>query len=597
MLVASFVTALLVTSAGASLSGTASAAMATCQVNPGQGASWTLADMQKASDGHALRGAIHDMGADIFYKNGIFGQYRYGGPVDIALIDSGVNPMPGLNTGNVVQGPDLSFESQSPNLAHFDSLGHGTMLASLMVGRDAANPTLSDTQTAWGLTGIAPKARVVSVKVADSQGAVDVTQVIAAIDWVVAHAHDPASASNPTGFNIRVINLSYGVVANDPWQADALSFAVEMAWRSGITVIAASGNGGAATYRFSPGLTSPAYNNDIIAVGSYDNNGTPKTFDDTTGKVLTNGGDDFMPPYTSGASRANPRIPDVVAPATHITGLHSMGANMDTEIQSACYASSDPAHYPMTVFGPNDRFVHASGTSQAAALASGAAALMISQYPGLTNDNIKHALQTTAYGAGLGVNLSGAGEINLAKDFVTTPSDFSQNYHSTTNGTSYDDARGSSILTAVPPAGTVCTPSCTLSGNTDIFGKPLSPTWQYNADIGVLNGVAESSWRNGVSATGMPYQMWLGTPLLGTGFVADSYMPKDAFGNNVLVWGGYPWAAKNWAGLAWTTDPNHYWSVTTSGVGYFSASPYPWTRFSLTGSDWTSFSLRDNEWL
>ena len=51
-------------------------------------------------------------GATTFWKNGYTGQ-----GVDVALLDSGVLPVEGLTTPNkLVIGPDLSFESQLPNL-------------------------------------------------------------------------------------------------------------------------------------------------------------------------------------------------------------------------------------------------------------------------------------------------------------------------------------------------------------------------------------------------------------------------------------------------------------------------------------------------
>jgi subtilisin family serine protease len=42
--------------------------------------------------------------------------------VGVALIDTGVAPVPGLTTGNVVNGPDLSFDSQDPAKRYID--GH-----------------------------------------------------------------------------------------------------------------------------------------------------------------------------------------------------------------------------------------------------------------------------------------------------------------------------------------------------------------------------------------------------------------------------------------------------------------------------------------
>jgi serine protease AprX len=50
--------------------------------------------------------------------------------VDVAVIDTGVTPVAGLNgSGKVINGPDLSLESQNPSLQYLDTNGHGTFMA------------------------------------------------------------------------------------------------------------------------------------------------------------------------------------------------------------------------------------------------------------------------------------------------------------------------------------------------------------------------------------------------------------------------------------------------------------------------------------
>src|SRR3954449_4498076 len=124
------------------------------------------------------------VGAHASYSAGYTGK-----GIGVALIDTGVAPVPGLTSGNVVHGPDLSFDSQQPDFAHLDAYGHGTHLASIIAGRDAVGTAKSYT-SATRFNGIAPDATLVNVKVGASDGAVDVTQVIAGIDWVVEHRND-----------------------------------------------------------------------------------------------------------------------------------------------------------------------------------------------------------------------------------------------------------------------------------------------------------------------------------------------------------------------------------------------------------------------
>ena len=109
-----------------------------------------------------------------------------GAGIDVALIDTGVVPVDGLRwPGKVINGADLSFESQAENLRYLDTYGHGTHLAGIIAGRADNVDNIASTNSG-DFVGMAPGARIVNVKVADAHGAVDVTQVIAALDWVVS---------------------------------------------------------------------------------------------------------------------------------------------------------------------------------------------------------------------------------------------------------------------------------------------------------------------------------------------------------------------------------------------------------------------------
>ena len=62
-----------------------------------------------------------------------------GSGIGVALIDSGVSPVPGLDgAGKIVNGADLSFDSQAESLRYLDAYGHGTHMASIIAGNDGA---------------------------------------------------------------------------------------------------------------------------------------------------------------------------------------------------------------------------------------------------------------------------------------------------------------------------------------------------------------------------------------------------------------------------------------------------------------------------
>jgi serine protease AprX len=344
---------------------------------------WPTAVYDAAGDPYSLHNQIRAMGAPEYWRAGYFGaDRRTGRPIDIALIDSGVAPIAGFDAGNVVDGPDLSFEAPAasagtPNreIVQSDTFGHGSHLAGIIVGRDDPDPSSGDGHVPFGwddpakFTGVAPAARILNMKVADSQGAVDVSQIIMAIDWVVEHRQDPA-----LGLNVRVINLAYGVLARDDTVRDALTNALAEAWRAGIVVVVSAGNEGQPEQ--DARLLSPASDEDFIAVGAHD--------------VGTMRSTDF-------SSKGTGRRPDLTAPGNHVMSLHVVGSAADDEIAHACREEvADGGNWSSPVFGPRGRFVRGSGTSQAAAMVSGAAALVLSKDPDLAPHEVKRHLVRTA---------------------------------------------------------------------------------------------------------------------------------------------------------------------------------------------------------
>jgi serine protease AprX len=309
------------------------------------------------TDAGSLYTTTVQTGAQAYWNAGYTGK-----GIDVAVIDTGTAPVPGLATaGKIINGPDLSFESQSPNLRYLDTYGHGTHMAGIIAGRgDAAVAGRYAGDTA-NFLGMAPDARIVSVKVADAMGAADVSQIIAAIDWVLQN-------KTTGGLNIRVLNLSFGTNTNHPYTIDPLCHAVEAAWRKGITVVAATGNAG---YYMTPGgagLTSPARDPYVISVGATDTKKTTVTTDDAVASFSSSGV----------VGIGGTKNPDLVAPGKSIISLAVPGSFIDQTYGAAGAVTGG--------------FMRGSGTSQATAVMSGAAALVLQQHPTWTNHQVKAVL-------------------------------------------------------------------------------------------------------------------------------------------------------------------------------------------------------------
>ncbi len=469
--------------------------------------------------------------------------------VDVALIDTGVAPLRSLPASRVVNGPDLSFESQNPDLQYLDSNGHGTHLAGIIAGTDVSLDFTSPGDSSVFI-GMAPGSRIISLKVGAHDGSVDVSQVIAAIDWVVQHRNDP-------GFNIRVLNLAFGTDATQSYVLDPLSYAVEQAWKNDIVVVVAAGNDG----NQSP-LRNPAIDPFVIAVGS----GFASDFRaDNNTRVVYDSLSDFSNCGTS------ERGVDILAPGKSITSLRTPGSYADVNNPKARVGA--------------DYFL-GSGTSQAAAIVSGAAALIIDAWPDMSADEVKYLLTANATPVnGASATCQGAGMIAL--DFLASNTKKAPNTRGATqtfvpsvgDGT-LEDARGTHHVEMQNAEGK----NVVLRGEQDIMGSPwvgFNTTTTVCAKEGkgknaviactdVLEPV-ETLWDGG---------SWNGRSWSGTSWSGDTWSGLSWSGTS---WFGLSWSGLSWSGLSWSDQS---WSgLSWSGRSWSGSS---WSGASWSGLSWSS---------
>ncbi|MDT7544031.1 MAG: serine protease AprX [Actinomycetota bacterium] len=437
--------------------------------------------------------------------------------IDVALIDSGVVPVSGLNGPNkLVIGPDLSFDGQNPDLAGLDSYGHGTAMAGIIAGNDG---------TPGGFMGVAPQARIVSVKVGAANGAVDVSQVIAGIDWVVQHAHDD-------GLNIRVMNISLGTSSPQRYQLDPLAHAAENAWRHGIVVVASVGNNGTGV----ASVADPANDPFVIAVGSSDPRGTVSIGDDSASTFSSKG--------------SSTRHADVLAPGAYIVGLRAPGSYLDQQ-------------FPGARIG--DRYFRGSGTSQAAAVVSGALADILSARPTLTPDGAKKVLLRTAQSVSGSSDVTGNGQIQIVPALTDTGGgDPAQTFTRSTGTGTLEGARGDSH---------VAIGGVTLTGEQDIFGNP------WNAAQIATAEEAGATWSGGTfnGAT------WSGATWSGATWSGATWSGATWSG---ATWSGATWSGATWSGATWS-------SVTWSGATWSGAT---WSGATWSGATWSGATWSGATW-
>ena len=408
-----------------------------------------------------------------------------GAGVTVAVLDTGVTPVPDL-AGRVVAGPDFSGERNSTH----DSYGHGTVMAGIVAGDGASSRDRAN----GAYVGMAPQARVLSVKVAGRNGATDVSTVLAALQWI---------ASSASTYGIRVVNLSWGTSSQQSAFVDPLDYAVERVWQRGLVVVVAGGNSGSG-----PGtVTKPGDDPLVITAGAYDDGQD------------TNRDNDRVTDWSSrGPTVDGVRKPDLVAPGRTLVSTvdpHSLVA----------------LKHPDALVAPG--YIVGSGTSQAAAVTSGAAALLLSARPELTPDQVKGVLRSSAARLDLiGRNTQGRGRLDVGAALTEPTSSFAQTGAATGTGSLEASRGGRHLLTTCPGE----TAPRVITGEMDALCRP------WNADTWTADTWTADTW------------------------TADTWTAD--------TWTADTWTADTWTADTWTADT---WTADT-WTSAFWGQRTPWWR-------------------
>ncbi len=490
--------------------------------------------------------------------------------VGVAVIDSGINPLPDLAVkGHPAASRIVYSQSFVPSEIGqtADLFGHGTHVAGLIAGNGAAS---TGKQFYRAFSGVAPNANLINLRVLDENGQGSDSAVISAIETAIALKNV---------YNIKVINLSVGRPVFETYKLDPLCQAVEMAWKSGIAVVVAAGNDGRDLSLNKEGYgTIEAPGNDpyAITVGAVKTMATASLRDDAMASYSSKG-----PSYIDHIAK-----PDLVAPGNLVSSLRfandplALSVDPNYSILDSFYiingdAKRSPNYFPL------------SGTSMSSGVVSGSVALLMQARTSLTPDQAKAFLMRDAdrqylpktsvatepttgatYTAHNDIFTIGAGYLDIA----ASVSDALWRGSSVPAGSAlspvaaYDQPSNSVYLLKDPTSLWVSGSGTPLWGTSDVYGdqafttqKPSSSAvWGWTPLYGATNvtgqpvvaGVAGAGalwsttslqnnndnsaftalWGNGTPLWGTATPLWgTGTPLWGTG--------TPLWGTSTPLWG------------------------------------------------------------
>lgn len=301
------------------------------------------------------------------HEHGIYGQ-----GVGVAILDTGIGLHKDIVEGGnrVIAFEDFIDRRKDP----YDDNGHGTHVAGIIGGNGYSSK--------GKYTGVAPACNFIVVKVLDSRGDGNISDVLAGLQWIIDHKKE---------YNIRVVNISVGTASKDSLDENSLLVqGVNAVWDSGVVVVVAAGNNG-------PGpmsISTPGISRKVITVGSSDDNIAVEVFGSRTKDYSGRG----PTPYCI-------KKPDVVAPGSNIISCNisrflNKGKNGTVKVNT----SDNPMMYTVK-----------SGTSMATPIVTGAIALLLSAYPNMTNREVKLRIRDSAVDLGMRWEKQGWGLLNVRR--------------------------------------------------------------------------------------------------------------------------------------------------------------------------------------
>lgn len=271
-----------------------------------------------------------------------------------AILDTGVQMHPDLKD-RIIGWKDMVKHREEL----YDDNGHGTHIAGIIAGNGACSNGI--------YAGIAPKSKIVSIKVLDFAGNGKIDDVIEGIKFVLEMQEK---------WNIQIVNISMGTKRHEGQKdEEELLEWVERMWDAGLVVITASGNMGP-DYG---SVTIPGASKKVITVGACDaiyNKRRPN------------------PNFYSGCGPTEECVikPDICAPGNRIFSCNF--------------------RYPLRSTKP---YIAKTGTSMATPVIAGATALLLEKYPKMRNVEVKMRLWESADDMGFCENNQGHGLINIGK--------------------------------------------------------------------------------------------------------------------------------------------------------------------------------------